>query len=83
VTPPNTPPVFCDECSSLALAELDGAPLCLACILAALEREAEPALAGRIEPLHLVHPAKLRSRLDIVQSASAEGFGGTSPCEAP
>jgi hypothetical protein len=33
--------VFCDECPELAFGRVDGAPLCLSCMLARLER-AEP-----------------------------------------
>jgi hypothetical protein len=61
--------VFCDDCSSLALAELDGAPLCEACILAAVAGATEHSLAGRIAPLHLVHRVEPLSDLVGGQSA--------------
>lgn len=41
---PKKPPpeiVFCAECSDLAFGRVDGAPLCLACMLARLGRTEE------------------------------------------
>lgn len=36
----NLPPIFCDNCSCLALAELDDAPLCGSCLINALPKGA-------------------------------------------
>ena len=45
-------PIFCDNCSSLALASLDGAPLCAACLEAAIDQLDDSAVSrARIEPL--------------------------------
>jgi hypothetical protein len=54
LTPPK-PPIFCDHCATLAVAELDGAPLCTDCILVELAGDAEATFAGRVTPLHLMH----------------------------
>jgi len=50
------PPVFCDQCPLLALALLDGAPVCTECLAAALASEGIDALAGRVEPLRFKKP---------------------------
>ena len=50
------PPVFCDQCPLLALALLDGDPICGECLLAAVARGGAAALDGRIEPLPLQKP---------------------------
>jgi hypothetical protein len=34
-------PVFCDDCNCLAVAILDGAPLCMKCLTAALHNHSE------------------------------------------
>ncbi|MCP4677309.1 MAG: hypothetical protein GY854_17705 [Deltaproteobacteria bacterium] len=44
-------PIFCDNCSSLALAELDTAPLCERCLLAAVRESRDLHLIKRIAPL--------------------------------
>jgi hypothetical protein len=47
------PPIFCDNCSSLALATVDDAPLCAECMMAALalaDQQNEPA---EIMPLQI------------------------------
>ena len=44
------PPIYCDECATLALATLDGAPLCSKCLLEVVHN-GDPAIIGRIEPL--------------------------------
>ena len=44
------PPIFCDQCATLALAMLDGAPLCAKCLMAEVECKDAP-LVNRIEPL--------------------------------
>lgn len=45
-------PVFCDKCALLALAQLDGAPLCADCLLSQVERLSSDAIE-RIGPLEL------------------------------
>jgi hypothetical protein len=44
------PPIYCDECATLALATLDGAPLCAKCLLEVVQN-GDPAVIGHIEPL--------------------------------
>lgn len=51
MAPISRPPVFCDDCASLALATLDDAPLCAKCLQALLSRS-EETMVERIEPLH-------------------------------
>ena len=48
-------PIFCDNCSLLALATLDGAPLCLDCLQAALKGISNPKMFGKINPLKSEH----------------------------
>jgi hypothetical protein len=45
------PPIFCDDCASLALAKLDSAPLCASCLYKALKRNAGLGIIEKIEPL--------------------------------
>ncbi len=45
------PPIFCDNCSSLAVAELDGAPLCIRCLLETLKRGEYSIISDHIAPL--------------------------------
>ncbi len=47
------PPVFCDNCSSLALAEADGAPLCAGCLTAFVLAAPSAQMAEQIVPLEL------------------------------
>lgn len=47
------PPLFCDNCSSLCFAEIDGAILCAECLLAVIA-EGGAALARRIVPIEFV-----------------------------
>ncbi|MCK9522533.1 MAG: hypothetical protein M0R76_05725 [Proteobacteria bacterium] len=44
-------PIFCDECNALAVAILEGAPLCMACLKEALRQSQEPS--PEIQPLHV------------------------------
>ena len=44
------PPIFCDDCASLALATLDDAPLCAKCLQKILDRN-QGKLMDRIAPL--------------------------------
>jgi len=44
-------PIFCDNCSSLALAELDRAPLCERCLLASVRGSSALTLIKKIAPL--------------------------------
>ena len=52
-------PIFCDNCSALALAELDAAPLCEKCLAKAVDRIDGIHLASRIEPLKFTEPRTL------------------------
>lgn len=45
------PPIFCDNCSSLAVAELDGAPLCIKCLLETLKKGEYNIISEHIAPL--------------------------------
>ena len=45
------PPIFCEECASLALATLDSVPLCANCLRRALQASADPVANHNIEPL--------------------------------
>lgn len=51
------PPIFCDRCSTLALAELDTALLCERCLLEALDHTTDPRLIEKVRPLRLPRPA--------------------------
>jgi hypothetical protein len=51
MSPISRPPIFCDDCASLAMATLDDAPLCAKCLQAQLNRS-DSKLLHRIEPLH-------------------------------
>lgn len=44
-------PIFCDNCSLLALASLDGAPLCIDCLQEELIKRNDPRLVDKICPL--------------------------------
>lgn len=44
-------PIFCDECSSFALAELDGSYLCAKCLLGAIGSDTRLLTADDVRPL--------------------------------
>lgn len=48
---PLKPPVFCDNCPLLALAEFEGALLCTDCLMAAIESRGDPDLMEKVKPL--------------------------------
>ena len=50
-------PVFCDHCSMLCLAELDGELLCAECLMAALASLGEYGAIGRIVSLEALRVA--------------------------
>ena len=55
-------PVFCDSCSSLAVAELDTALLCTDCLLGELERAADrEAAIAAIRPIEVRPPMPPRA----------------------
>jgi hypothetical protein len=56
------PPVFCDYCSSLSFAELDGEILCAECLLSAIAAAADPTAVRRISPIEFLphEPAEPR-----------------------
>ncbi len=45
-------PIFCDNCPTLAFARVDDAPLCEACLMAAIKQNA----SLKIEPLQFKDP---------------------------
>jgi hypothetical protein len=73
MVPTIQPPIFCDECASLALAILDSAPLCAKCLEKTLEKGA-PSLRDRIEPLTFESVECLSSRAPESASADSETF---------
>ena len=52
----NELPIFCDNCATLALAELDDAPLCESCLMDAVNQSADRQIANRIAPLQFREP---------------------------
>lgn len=48
-------PIFCDRCPDLALAMVDGVPLCIACLMASIENIMSPKgeIEVTIEPLSI------------------------------
>ena len=44
----NELPIFCDNCATLALAELDDAPLCENCLMDAVNHSADQKIANKI-----------------------------------
>ena len=46
-------PIFCDNCSNLALAELDCSPLCLACLSAHISKAKSPSMIRQTKPLSI------------------------------
>ena len=50
---PRQAPLFCDNCSSLAMAELDDMLLCAECLLLAVSSTRDKQLTARIKPLRL------------------------------
>jgi len=59
LSPTRKPPVFCDLCLRLAVAELDAAPLCTSCLLGEVGRDGTSTeqIEG-IVPLELAAPAR-------------------------
>lgn len=51
---PVEPPVFCEQCPNLALALLDGSPLCRKCTLAAVEGRGPGWIRDHTRPLDLM-----------------------------
>ena len=49
------PPLFCDNCSSFAMAELDGVYLCSGCLMRVLLSSADASLFDKIVPIELKH----------------------------
>lgn len=58
-------PIFCDHCSLLALAELDGAPLCAECLLDEIKKTDDPKLLLKIHPLLVRAPRFEKSACDF------------------
>ena len=55
---PAKPPLFCDNCSSFAMAELDGVYLCSGCLMRTLLSSADASLFDKIEPIELRRDAQ-------------------------
>jgi len=62
----NRTPIFCDECSSLALAELDGAFLCARCLLGVVGSDTDLITADDVRPLPQGNPSRPLSGADVV-----------------
>ncbi len=45
--------IFCKQCQVLALANLEGTPLCPSCLMKALKTSQDPYLVSKIKPLQL------------------------------
>lgn len=45
------PPVFCDNCSTLALAKLENAPLCEECLIKSVMSAQQDDITEKITPL--------------------------------
>ena len=56
-TSPTAEPVFCDSCPDLALALLNGTPLCFACLMKAIEKVVSPAGENEVD----IEPLPIRS----------------------
>jgi hypothetical protein len=62
-------PIFCDNCSSFAMAELDGALLCTGCLMSAVLSSRDPALPSRILPLLPLAAPRSRSKRERLAEA--------------
>lgn len=51
-------PIFCDNCSNLALAELDCSPLCLTCLSNHISKAKNPSIIRQTKPLS-VHQTRI------------------------
>jgi hypothetical protein len=67
----NEPPIFCDNCPTLALAELDAAPLCDACLLEAVRSSDDDRIADKIAPLQFRHARIISGMSDSFDSGRA------------
>lgn len=64
-------PIFCDNCATLALAVLDGAPLCEHCLMEAVHLADDREIARRIAPLQFKEPRSLTSSFSFQQRGFA------------
>ncbi len=62
-------PIFCDNCATLALAELDSAPLCGACLMRALSQSSH-SLTSKIKPLEFNEPKIIERRFSLPRDAA-------------
>jgi hypothetical protein len=53
-------PIFCGRCRVLALAKLEGVPLCPSCLMTAVKASGDPHVVNRIRPL-FVGQARLKN----------------------
>ena len=61
--------IFCRKCRALALANLEGVPMCPACLMVAVKTSRDPYLVSKITPLQV---ARYRVR-GIVKSGKRVG----------
>ena len=64
-------PIFCDNCATLALAVLDGSPLCEHCLMEAVHRSKDREISLKIAPLQFKEPKSLISSFSFQQSGFA------------
>jgi hypothetical protein len=65
----NDLPIFCDNCSALALAELDAAPLCERCLVKAVDRAKSVHIISQIEPLKFNQPKFITKSFSMPKDA--------------
>ena len=51
-----TKPIYCDNCRTLAVAKMDGVPLCVGCLICYLGTNSGKQTMEQIEPLNLRVP---------------------------
>ncbi len=71
-------PILCEECRILALAYLEGIPLCPNCLMAAVRTSADPYVLGKITPLfisrtNLKGMIKSRRKKDVTLDRMEQG----------
>ncbi len=58
-------PIFCDNCATLALAELDDAPLCERCLMEAIQGSDDREIALKVTPLRFKEPRSLSKSFSL------------------
>ena len=64
------PPIFCNNCPLLAVAELDGEPLCMNCLQEELANSNERSPLNKIGPL----PLEVPDSMGLVNGGSTTPF---------